>query len=67
MAKWKDHRQAVHAALERRGKTKYWLADQLAAVMSKSTLYRYLGGESDLSYEKRKAVDEFLGIRYTDE
>ena len=67
MAKWIDHRQAVRETLRRKGKSTYWLHQQLTEVMSQNLLYSYLRGDTGISMENAKAINKVLGLRYTDE
>lgn len=67
MGKWNDHRDAVNAILQKKGRSKYWLAKQLSNKIAPASIYDYLRGTSDIKYEKRKAIDRVLGLRYSDE
>jgi hypothetical protein len=67
MAKWHDHRDAVRDALKRKGKSTYWLHQQLAHEMSQNLLYSYLRGVTGISMEHAQAINKVLGLRYTDE
>lgn len=67
MTKWNDHREAVKQTLKKKGKSPYWLHQQLADKMSQNLLYTYLRGETGLSIENQEAINRVLGIRFTDE
>jgi hypothetical protein len=67
MAKWDNHRAAIREALKRQKRSTYWLAQQVAASVSRSNVYGYLAGTNDLSGGKLEAINRALGIRYTDE
>lgn len=67
VAKWKDHRVAVRESLKRKGKSTYWLHQQLDKSISAQHLYAYLRGETGLSLEVQAQINEVLGLRYTDE
>jgi plasmid maintenance system antidote protein VapI len=67
MSKWKDHRVAVKETLKRRGKTAYWLAEQLEGAVTVQHLYAYIRGETGISVDVQSKINEALGLRYTDE
>jgi hypothetical protein len=67
MGKWQGHREAVRQALKRKGKSVYWLHQQLEDVMTRPFLYSYLKGKSGIGEEKMEAINQVLGIRFTDE
>lgn len=67
MAKWNEHRQAVLELLKKQRKSTYWLHQQLSDKYSKSLIYGYLAGDSDISMDTMHAINRVLGIRFTDE
>jgi hypothetical protein len=67
MPKWNDHRTAVLETLKRRKLTRYWLAKELSAVMSRNAIYGYLASDFNIDYEKQHLISKALGLRFTDE
>ncbi len=67
MAKWTDHRTAALETLRRKGKSRYWLAKQMADVMSATAVYGYLAKKYNVDYEKQHRISKILGIKFTDE
>lgn len=58
-----DFRQIITEALESQGKTKYWLAQQVAGTGPvQDTVYRYLSGKKDMTGENIALLLAALGI-----
>ena len=57
-------KERVGAYLEREGKTKKWMADELG--MSTVTLYSKLNGETEFSFSQAIRLSEILGCNVSE-
>jgi hypothetical protein len=58
-------RQTILKDLKRRGWSRYRLVKELDGAIPMSTIYDYLGGETDLGSDRVSIILQALGLRIT--
>ncbi len=58
-------RQTILKELRRRGWSRYRLVKELDGAIPMSTIYDYLGGETDLGSDRVSKILQALGLRIT--
>ncbi|MHC4165591.1 MAG: hypothetical protein ACYSWQ_01385 [Planctomycetota bacterium] len=58
-------RQIILKDLKRRGWSRYRLVKELDGAIPMSTIYDYLGGETDLGSDRVSIILQALGLRIT--